>query len=145
MSVQRTAKDGTHDDQTTDTQIDLILSKNQIRDLCGFIKMRHLLNRCNVCMIYLFHIMQTTGILVSTIAAGGDMKVLMWVGVSFQCVASLIAIFEKNNVSLSKKLLHDIEAIKNRTYVDESVLEADIETGVAPKSRIPTEPAMAQS
>ncbi len=80
-------------------------------------------------MLYMFHIMQSTGILISTIAAGNDMKVLMWIGVSFNCVASLIAIFEKNNVSISKKLMRDIETIKNRTYIDESVLESDVENG----------------
>ena len=113
---------------TVDEQINVIMSANQINDLCRFISMRNCLNRCNLCLIYWFHIMQTTGILISTIAAGSDMKVLMWVGISFNCVASLIAIFEKNNVAVSKKLLHDIEAIKNHTYVDESPLDADIES-----------------
>ncbi len=80
-------------------------------------------------MLYMFHIMQSTGILISTVAAGNDMKVLMWIGVSFNCVASLIAIFEKNNVSISKKLMRDIETIKNRTYIVESVLESDVENG----------------
>jgi hypothetical protein len=117
---------------TVDKQIELILQTNQVRDLCGFIKMRHFLNRCNFCMIYLFHIMQTTGILITTVATGSDMKVLMWVGIAFHCTASLVAIFEKNNVAISKKLLHDIEAIKSRTYVDESPLAADIE---APRAR----------
>ena len=80
-----------------------------------------------MCMIYMFHIMQTTGILITTIATGSDMKVLMWVGIAFNCAASLISIFEKNNLAISKKLLHDIEAIKSHTYVDESALDADIE------------------
>jgi hypothetical protein len=71
--------------------------------------------------------MQTTGILMSTIAAGSELKVLIWVGISLNCIASLVAIFEKNNVAISKKLLHDIDAIKNRTYVDESALDVDIE------------------
>ena len=112
---------------TVDQQIEIIFQTNQVRDLCGFIKMRHCLNRCNLCMIYMFHIMQTTGILITTIATGSDMKVLMWVGIAFNCAASLISIFEKNNLAISKKLLHDIEAIKSHTYVDESALDADIE------------------
>lgn len=115
----------------------MILSTNQVRDLCGFIKMRHSINRCNLCMIYLFHIMQTTGILLSTVATGNDMKVLMWIGISFNCVASLLAIFEKNNVAVSKKLLRDIDAIKNHTYVDESVLEADVEAVPTKSSPLP--------
>ena len=90
-------------------------------------------------MIYLFHIMQTTGILLSTVATGNDMKVLMWIGISFNCVASLLAIFEKNNVAVSKKLLRDIDAIKNHTYVDESVLEADVEA--VPTKSSPSGPA----
>ena len=119
----------TFEGKDADAQVDCILQKNRIGDLRDFINMRHCLNRCNFGMLYMFHIMQSTGILISTIAAGNDMKVLMWIGVSFNCVASLIAIFEKNNVSISKKLLRDIETIKNRTYIDESVLESDVENG----------------
>ncbi len=119
----------TFEGKDADAQVDCILQKNRIGDLHDFINMRHCLNRCNFGMLYMFHIMQSTGILISTIAAGNDMKVLMWIGVSFNCVASLIAIFEKNNVSISKKLLRDIETIKNRTYIDESVLESDVENG----------------
>ena len=119
----------TFEGKDADAQVDCILQKNRIGDLRDFINMRHRLNRCNFGMLYMFHIMQSTGILISTIAAGNDMKVLMWIGVSFNCVASLIAIFEKNNVSISKKLLRDIETIKNRTYIDESVLESDVENG----------------
>ena len=119
----------TFEGKDADAQVDCILQKNRIGDLRDFINMRHCLNRCNFGMLYMFNIMQSTGILISTIAAGNDMKVLMWIGVSFNCVASLIAIFEKNNVSISKKLLRDIETIKNRTYIDESVLESDVENG----------------
>ena len=122
---------------TIDEQIDVIMSTNQVGDLCRFIRMRQCLNRCNLCMMYWFHIMQTTGILLSTIATGSDMKVLMWLGISFNCVASLFAIFEKNNVAVSKKLLRDIEAIKHRTYVDESPLETDIEA-IPPKAASPS-------
>ena len=131
---------------TIDEQIDVIMSTNQIQDLCRFIRLRHCLNRCNLCLIYWFHIMQTTGILVSTIAAGGDMKALMWVGIGFHCAASLLAIFEKNNVAVSKKLLRDIEAIKNHTYVDESPVEGDIEAlppRAAPASLRPAPPPTA--
>jgi hypothetical protein len=119
----------TFEGKDADAQVDCILQKNRIGDLRDFINMRHCLNRCNFGMLYMFHIMQSTGILISTVAAGNDMKVLMWIGVSFNCVASLIAIFEKNNVSISKKLMRDIETIKNRTYIDESVLESDVENG----------------
>ena len=85
--------------------------------------------------------MQSAGILISTIATGSDMKTLVWVGIGFNCVASLIAIFEKHNTTISRKLLHDIESIKNHTYVDESVLDSDVDN-VQPK---PTQASIART
>jgi hypothetical protein len=128
---------------TVDAQIARILSKNQLHDLRGFIQMRQCLNRCNIGMIYLFHIVQTAGILISTIAAGNDMKALIWVGVGCHCIASLIAVFEKHNVTLSKKLLRDIEAIQTHSYVDEGVIDAELAVAVAPSA--PLESRFAQT
>jgi hypothetical protein len=50
------------------------------------------------------------------------MKLLVWVGVGFNILASLINVFEKTNNGISKNLLKDINAIKDGTYVDEGTM-----------------------
>jgi hypothetical protein len=74
-------------------------------------------------LIYLFHIIQAAGILTTTIAAGYDMKQLIWVGVGFNLLASLLNVFEKTNSSISKGLLKDIQSIKEGKFVDEGTIE----------------------
>ena len=78
-------------------------------------------------LVYLFHIVQSAGILTTTIAAGYDMKELVWVGVGLNIMASLLNVFEKTNNSMSKHLLKDINAIKEGTYVDEGTLVETVE------------------
>lgn len=73
-------------------------------------------------LIYLFHITQSAGILVTTIAAGYDRKEIIWVGVGLNILAGLITVFEKTNNGISKNLLKDIEAIKNGSFVDEGMM-----------------------
>jgi hypothetical protein len=50
------------------------------------------------------------------------MKILVWVGVGFNILASLINVFEKTNNGISKHLLKDINAIKDGTYIDEGTM-----------------------
>ena len=102
------------------SEIENILNKNTVDDLREFIKRRKCLNSCNLTLVYLFHIVQSAGILVTTIAAGYDMKELIWVGVGLNVGASLLNVFEKTNNGISKHLLKDIKSIREGTYVDES-------------------------
>lgn len=101
-------------------EIQTIMDTNKLEDLKQFITRRKCLNTCNLVMVYLFHIVQSAGILTTTIAAGYDMKQLVWIGVGLNILASLINVFEKTNNGISKHLLKDITAIKEGTYVDES-------------------------
>ena len=73
--------------------------------------------------MYLFHIVQSAGILTTTVAAGYDFKEFIWVGVGLNIIATIINAFEKTNSSISKGLLKDINAIRDGTYVDESNIE----------------------
>jgi len=104
-------------------EIQSIFEKNKLEDLKTFINKRKCLNSCNMTLIYLFHIIQAAGILTTTIAAGYDMKQLIWVGVGFNLFASLLNVFEKTNSSISKGLMKDIQAIKEGTFVDEGTIE----------------------
>ena len=102
-------------------EIQKILETNTLEDLKGFIKRRNCLNSWNIALIYLFHIVQSAGILTTTVAAGYNFKEIVWVGVGLNIVASLISVFEKTNNAISKNLLKDIQAIKDGTFVDEGI------------------------
>jgi hypothetical protein len=105
------------------SEIQSILEKNKLEDLKEFIGKRKCLNGCNLALIYLFHIVQSAGILTTTVAAGYNFKELILVGVGLNIVATIINAFEKTNSSVSKGLLKDINAIRDGTYVDESSIE----------------------
>jgi len=115
------------------TEIQTIFETNKLNDLKEFIKKRKCLNEWNMALIYLFHVVQSAGILTTTIAAGYDMKLLVWVGVGFNILASLINVFEKTNNGISKHLLKDINAIKDGTYVDEGTMVEMAPTKAAAK------------
>jgi len=109
-------------DEEVELEIRNIFNQNKIQDLRKFIDKRACLNRMNQYLNYLFHIIQSAGVLTTTIAAGYDMKELVWFGVGMNIVASLINVFEKSNDAISKRVFKDIHAIKNGTYVDEGTL-----------------------
>ena len=104
-------------------EIQTIFEANKLNDLKEFIDKRKCLNSWNIALIYLFHIVQAAGILTTTIAAGYDMKEIIWIGVGFNLLASLLNVFEKTNSSISKGLMKDIQAIKEGTFVDEGTIE----------------------
>ena len=117
---------------TVSLEIQTIFQKNKLDDLKEFMNKRKCLNSWNMVLIYLFHIVQSAGILTTTIAAGYDMKILVWIGVGLNITATLINVFEKTNSSISKNLMKDIQAIKEGSYVDESSIELPA-TGSATK------------
>ena len=100
-----------------------LFEENKLEDLKAFMNKRKCLNQWNLALVYLFHIVQSAGILTTTIAAGYDLKIIIWVGVGFNILASLINVFEKTNNTISKHLLKDIQAIKDGTFVDEGSIE----------------------
>ena len=102
------------------TEIQSILDKDKLENLKQFISRRKCLNKWNIGLIYLFHFIQSVGILTTTIATGYDMKEFIWLGVGLNVFASLINVIEKTNNSISKHLLKDIEAIKDGTFIGES-------------------------
>jgi hypothetical protein len=109
-------------EEEIENEIKQIFSENKINDLKKFIAKRNCLNVSNQVMNYLFHIVQSAGVLTTTIAAGYNIKSLVWIGVGMNILASLINIFEKTNDAMSRRILKDIQAIKNGTYVDERML-----------------------
>jgi hypothetical protein len=106
-------------------QINDIFNNNQLDNLKSSMNTRHCLNRCNLTLVYLFHFIQSSGILITTIGTGYNLKYLIWVGVGFNLLASLINIYEQINNSIIKKLLNDIQLIKDGKYIDEIQLIED--------------------
>ena len=104
-------------------QIKAIMEENTIDDLKSLLTRREYLNRCNVYLIYLFHFVQSTGILTTTVATGYNYTYLIWIGVGLNVLASLLNVYEKTNANLSKTYLKNIDDIKNGKFTDESVVE----------------------
>jgi len=107
-------------------EIQTIFDNNKVQDLNRFLKKRQCLNITNSYLIYLFHLVQSAGILTTSIAAGSNNMELVWIGIGLNIFATLINVYEKTNNSISSKLLNDIKLIKDNHYVDEGEL---IETG----------------
>ena len=112
-------------------KIQTILDNNKISDLERFINKRQCLNTANLYLNYIFHLLQSAGILTTAIASGYSLAFLVWVGIGLNVVATLIHIYEQTNNNISKRLLSNIEAIKNGSYVDEDVL---VPTTTSPKT-----------
>jgi len=107
-------------------EIKEILDNNTLSDLKRFLHKRESLNRANSYLIYLFYLIQSAGILTSSVAAGNNDIYLLWSGIGLNVFASLIHVYEKLNNSIMKKLMHDIKAIKDGTYIDEGeMIDAD--------------------
>ena len=103
-------------------EIQEILENNKVTDLKRFIKKRQTLNSCNVCLSYLYYLVQSVGILTTTIGTGYEVKELIWTGIGVNILASLIHSYEQINNNISIKLLKNIENIKKNNYIDEDVL-----------------------
>lgn len=114
-------------------EIQKIFDNNQLTDLKRFMSKRQCLNYSNTVLIYIFHVVQTCGILVTTIAAGYNMKELVWVGAGINSLASLIKIFESTNNGMLKKLMNDIKSIRAGTYVDEGAIVEDEKAAPPPE------------
>ncbi len=99
-----------------------IINSNKIDDLKRFIKMRTTLNNINFVLIYIYHIIQSSGVFLTSYATSINNRELIWVGIGFSMLATLLNIFEKINNYVIKKTLKDIEAIKNNNYTDENIL-----------------------
>jgi len=111
---------------TIKERINTILDNNKIDDLERFIEKRHCLNIWNSYLIYLFHTIQSAGILTTTIGTGYGRNDLIWIGVGLNVTASLINIYEQTNNSISLKLMKDIIAIRDEKYIDEGIMVESI-------------------
>jgi len=103
-------------------EIKEIFETQKLDDLKSMMARRRCLNTTNNVLIYLYHLVQSAGILTSSVAAGFNNQTLIWVGISLNIFASLIHVYEKTNNSIMRRLLYDIKSIKDGNYVAESEL-----------------------
>lgn len=108
--------------QAVAIEIQRIFEQNELDDLNRFLRKRSCLNSTNQFLMYMFHALQSAGILTTTVAAGYGRTDFIWMGVALNVIATLVNVYEKTNNSLLKKLMIDIQAIKDGNYVDESPL-----------------------
>ena len=119
---------------TSETQIKDIFEKNKVDDLNRFIAKRASLNKFTAFLMYGSYIFQSTGIFVTTVATGYSFPELTWVGIGLNMMSTLMIVFEKINVSISTRILKDIQNIKDGTYVDEGVAMDDTKKDDSKKS-----------
>ena len=92
------------------------------------------LNKFTAFLMYGSYIFQSTGIFVTTVATGYSFPELTWVGIGLNMMSTLMIVFEKINVSISTRILKDIQSIKDGTYVDEGVAMDDTKKDDSKKS-----------
>ena len=120
-------------------EIKEIFDKNTLDDLHFFLKKRKCLNSTNTYLIYLFYLVQSAGILTTSIATGSKNINMIWLGVGLNLLATLINTYEKINNSMLKKILNDIKEIKNGDYVDEKELIDVEEKELQIENKIPSD------
>jgi hypothetical protein len=103
-------------------QIREILENNQLEELKIFLQKHKCFNRFNLFLVYFFHIVQSAGILVTTVATGYNQPQYIWLGVGLNIFASLLNVFEKTNHTMMTKLTKDIQAIKDGIFLTETPL-----------------------
>ena len=112
-------------DKDVSIEIVSIFNNNKLEDLKRFLNKRRFLNITNFFLMYLFHFIQSSGILISSYSAGTNNTTFLWVGIGLNFIATLINIYEKMNSSILKKLIIDIKLIKDDNYLDETDLIID--------------------
>jgi len=117
----------------TALEISSIMQQNKLSDLKRFLQQRQCLNATNTVLVYLFHLVQSSGILLSSYAAGTNNAKWAWIGITLNIAATLIHSYEKTNNSILGKLMVDVNQIQDGTYVDEGVV---IDTKYQPQQPI---------
>ena len=106
--------------------IEDILDKHREEDTREFLDKRECLNNANGWLISLFHLVQTVGILLTSFAAETNNQNFVWAGVILNSMASLMQIYIKMHDASLKKMMMDLQLIKEGKYIDQGTV-ADID------------------
>lgn len=100
--------------------IENMLEENRLDDLERFISRRKCFNKWNIYMIYFFYLIQSSGILLSSVGASMNYQIVLWLGIGLNTLAGIVQIYEKVNDTQLKKLYKDIVSIKDNKYICEA-------------------------
>lgn len=113
----------------TSQAIQSLFSENELNDLRRFISKRQQLNCCNEYMVYCFYLVQSIGILTTSVGTSINLPSVVWCGIVLNMIASVLQIYEKLNDKQMKKLMKNIQLIRDNKYTDESSLvDMDIDS-----------------
>ena len=112
----------------TSQAIQALFSENELNDLRRFISKRQQLNCCNEYMVYCFYLVQSIGILTTSVGTSINQPSVVWCGIVLNMIASVLQIYEKLNDKQMKKLMKNIQLIRDNKYTDESSL-VDMDIG----------------
>jgi hypothetical protein len=107
----------------TERQIHQILANNRIEDLHKFLNKRRNLNRGNQILNYLFYLIQSSSIVLTSIGQAYSNSYCIWTGVCLSSFSGVVHYWELTNTKISKVLLQNIKAIKDNKYIDEIVFD----------------------
>ena len=95
---------------------------NQKQDLDKFLTRRARIGYINIMFLYLFHIIQASGIFCVTLGTAYKWDVTIWTGVGLNILAQVINAWEKINESIAKTDLANIQHIHDGSYIDEELI-----------------------
>lgn len=114
-------------DIDTQKEILAILNKNKLDDLKKFLNQRSCINNSNQYLTYLFHAVQSAGILTVSIGQAYADPFVVWIGVGLNTLASVLHIITSDNKKISKTLLGNLKKIKEGSYLDEAIVDTEEE------------------
>ena len=124
----------TSQSQSQIDKIQEIIDEKEIADLKYFLHKKDFLSSLNFRLLYLFHLIQSSGIIISSYATSKSNTQLFWVGMSLNMFASLIHIYENINNETIKQYQDEINEIKNGNY--DHILPIKTLTEIFPKDEI---------
>jgi hypothetical protein len=115
------------------SKINKISQDKEIEYLHKFIKNIEDLNYWNSYSIYVYYLIQSSGLIISSYGTSEKNTTILWTGIGLNMFASLIHIYEKINNGKIKKLKEEIKQIKNRTFESQQTL-INIEDNITPQN-----------
>ena len=101
-------------------KIKKILDDKELEYLTKFITNIEILNCWNSYSIYIFHFIQSSGLIISSYGTSQKNTNLLWYGIGLNMIATLIHIYEKINDGKIKKLNKQVLEIKNGTFIKDT-------------------------
>jgi len=97
-------------------EINQIFKEKELIDLKYFIKQRDSLNNTNILYIYGYHVINSSGIILTTVATYYDNKPCILAGITLNIVGQLLNTFVHLNNSISDRIYKNILRIKDNKY-----------------------------